>query len=235
MNQLKSKLNLPSKLIFTLELKIFTLAFLAFFLFYRAFPLTRIGDGSEYILQYEAIVKGHRTWITKTATQAYDLVFNRHEIAFMVNSSQIQSTFPSLKTGSGFDLNHFWLYSALAGLVHLAFLILFLNVSVAYSFIILHSILFGLLILVAWKKFRFPGVVSVLVLLTVSPIFWYGNKIHTEFFTFSLVTLATILVCSAEYGFAAISLATASTQNPSFAAIACLMLIIHFIIFTVLI
>ena len=205
-------------------IKVFLSSLLAFFLFYRLFPATRVGDGSEYVLQYEAIVKGHKPWITNSALRAYDLVFSRHELSSLVNSSQIRTSFPALAIGNTFDLNHFWMYSALAGVMHFLCEFFLINLSVVNAFLILHASLFALVITVAWKKFKSKGIASVLLLTLSSPIFWYGNKIHTEFYTFCLVTLSTILVCSGEFGLAALSLSFASTQNPSFALIAFLLL-----------
>jgi hypothetical protein len=201
------------------ETKVFVLSVLIFFLIYRLFPQNRVGDGSEYILQYFGFLEGHRPWITSSAVTAYNEFFNSGEINYLVGSEQIQNTFSALSKGNTFDLNHFWLYSGLAAALHLFFKFFLVELSVSDSFILLHGILFGLSVTVAWKKYSYIGVMSILLLLFGSPLFWYGNKIHTEFFTFTLVLLATIFAIQSKFLQASVSLAFASTQNPSFSAI----------------
>jgi hypothetical protein len=212
----------------SLEFKLFSLLSFVFFFCYRAFPSTRVGDGSEYILQYESFIESKRPWITQAAVKSYDVLFAKQEFSWMVSSSQIKSTFPSLAVGDSFDLNHFWFYSALAALIHMIFRIIFIDLSVASSFILLHAFLFTLVARLAWKKFGKFGILASSTLLFVSPLFWYGNKIHTEFFTFCLISLASISVLSRDYHWGAFYLAVASTQNPSFAAIAFALLIFQF-------
>jgi hypothetical protein len=202
------------------ENKLFLSSVFIFFLIYRSFPQNRIGDGSEYILQYFGFIEGGRPWITPSAVKAYNEYFNSGEMNYLVGSEQIQTTFSALSKGDTFDLNHFWLYSGLAAALHLFFKFFLVELSVSDSFVLLHGILFGLSIRVAWKKYSYIGVMSALLLLFGSPLFWYGNKIHTEFFTFALVLLASILAIQSKYLQASISIALASTQNPSFAAIA---------------
>ena len=202
------------------ERKVFLSSVLIFFLIYRSFPKNRIGDGSEYILQYFGFLEGHRPWITPSAIKAYNEFFDSGEINYLVGSEQIQTTFSALSKGNTFDLNHFWLYSGLAVGLHLFFKFFLLDLSVTDSFVLLHAILFSLSITVAWKKYSYIGIISVLLLLFGSPLFWFGNKIHTEFFTFALVLLATILASQFRFLQASSSIALASTQNPSFSAIA---------------
>jgi hypothetical protein len=202
------------------EQKVFLSSVLIFFLIYRAFPQNRIGDGSEYILQYFGFVESHRPWITSSAIEAYDKFFNSGQINYLVGSEQIQTTFSALSKVSTFDLNHFWLYSGIAAALHIFFKFFLIELSVTDSFVLLHAILFGLSVTFAWKKYSYTGVLTVLLLLFGSPIFWYGNKIHTEFFTFTLVLLATIFAIQSKFLQASVSIALASTQNPSFSAIA---------------
>jgi hypothetical protein len=208
------------------ESKVFLLSVLIFFLIYRSFPQNRIGDGSEYILQYFGFLDGHRPWITPSAVKAYNEFFNSGEINYLVGSEQIQNTFSALSKGSNFDLNHFWLYSGLAAALHVFFNFFLVELSVSDSFIVLHGILFGLSITFAWKKYSYIGVISVLLLLFGSPMFWYGNKIHTEFFTFTLVLLATIFAIQSKYLQSSVAIALAATQNPSFSAVGLVLIIL---------
>ena len=211
------------------ERKVFLSSVLIFFLVFRVFPQNRVGDGSEYILQYFGFVEGHRPWITSSAIEAYNEFFKLGQINYLVGSEQIQTTFSALSMGNTFDLNHFWLYSALAAALHLFFRLFLIELSVTDSFVLLHGILFGLSATFAWKKYSYTGIISVLLLLFGSPMFWYGNKIHTEFFTFTLVLLATILAIQSKFLQASVSIALASTQNPSFSAIALVLMFLSVI------
>jgi hypothetical protein len=215
-----------SKITSKVEIKLFLISTFIFFYFYRAFPLRRIGDGAEYILQYQAITETRRPWINAVALESYSSLFQRGEISYLVSAEQIKNAFPSLATGTTFDLNHFWFYSALAGSIHIFAKFFLINLSVASSFIILHSLLFNLNLYFAWRYFKLKGVLSVFFLLLLSPLFWYGNKIHTEFFTFNLVCMATIFMYKNKIGYAALALAFCSTQNPSFAIISIILLLL---------
>jgi hypothetical protein len=207
--------------------KLFITSTIGFFVVFQAFPATRIGDGSDYVLQFEAARKSFTPWVTQNALTGYQQLVQRNEILGLVSGTSIADKFPSLHTGNIFDLNHFWLYSSLAAVLNLIFRLIFVELSVNSSFVLLHAIVFGMLIQVAKRRHKYFGVLSVLLLFVGSPMFWFGNKIHTEFITISLVTLASIYVMNKEYLLASIALSFAGTQNPSFSAIAIILLGFH--------
>ena len=212
-----------------IETKVFFISVFIFCAFYRVFPLNRVGDGSEYILQYEAFISSHTPWITSSALNSYDLIFDSGQINYLLSSDLIQRTFSSLIVGNTFDVPHFWMYSALAAFLHFVMRIFLIELFVSDAFILLHGILFGVATTIAWSKFKARGVWSVVLLLVCSPMLWYGNKIHTEFFTFTLVVIATIYATKREFSKSALALGLASTQNPSFAAIALVLIGLEFV------
>jgi hypothetical protein len=216
--------------IITLLNRRFSLVVPTVILFYLTFSLfvpTRVGDGSEYILQYAAFVESTTPWITESAVRYYDFIVSSSRMVGMVPSENLIAAFPELRIASTFDLNHFWLYSSLAGAIHNLMRIFLVDLSAHSSFLLLHSALFSFLILIARKRFQKIGVITVLVLTVGSPILWYGNKIHTEFFTFCLITAASIFVLSKELLKAAAVLSLASTQNPSIAITAISLILLY--------
>jgi len=208
------------------EVKLFSISLLVFFIVFKAFPSNRVGDGSEYILQYIAFLHGNTPWITSDAIKAYDVLVNSSQINYLADSDSIRKNFSSLIIGNNFDLNHFWLYSGLAAFLHTLFKLLDFELSVTSAFILFHAFLFSTVLTAAWKKFKLKGILSVLLLLFGSPLIWYGNKIHTEFFTFTMVLLTVIYATKQLYAFAALPMALASTQNPSFTVLAGILLIL---------
>jgi hypothetical protein len=213
-------LRITKRIFASKDIRIFSVITLSFFFFYRLFPRFRTGDGGEYILLFESFTKTFRPWVSDESLKAYDLLFQSNQIPFMPPSSFIQQWFQSLVVENTFDVHHFWMYSALAALIHLIAKFFLLELSPSDSFIALHSLLFSVVTIVSWKKFKLEGVVTFILLVLCSPLFWYGNKIHTEFFTFCLVSLASMLVWHKSYTPAALALAFAATQNPSFSVIA---------------
>ncbi len=68
---------------------------------------------------------------------------------------------------------------------------------------------------------------TTLFLTLLSPVLWYVDKVHTEFFTFTLTLCAVILFVSEKYIPAALFLALVTTQNISFGAIAAIPIIVN--------
>ncbi len=195
---------------------------LVFFLFVVLLPPQRVGDGSEYYGLFLAIHDGHRTFMTAPAWAAYNFLFTSSHIVGLVDPTSLKNTFPSLSQISGADFNHFWLYSALAAATS-GWLTAF-GLSVHECFLLLHALLLSVLVYVATKHFGKMGLLAVAIILVGSPIFWFIDKVHTEFFTFCCVSIGTLLFCRHRYFSAALWLALASTQNISIGATALFLL-----------
>ena len=189
-------------------------------------PLT--GDGGEYVAMFHAWTVGHRPWMTAVSWAAFDEFLARANLVEWARANPFLHL-PALQSGATGDFNHFWFYSGLAALI--APLVRLFGVSTpAGAFLALHAALLCIPVVLAWRAFRWPGLLAVLVLTVLSPVFWLIDKIHTETFTHALVLSAVILFVSRRRLWAAAALACASTQNPSFAVIALAAVVIDFFV-----
>ncbi|MCK9911223.1 hypothetical protein MXD81_18880, partial [Microbacteriaceae bacterium K1510] len=82
------------------------------------------------------------------------------------------------------------------------------------SFVALHAILFLVLLAIAAECHGWKGFVAVLLLTLGSPIAWYANKVHSEFFTICLTLAGIILAMRNQLIGGALVMAMAATQNP---------------------
>ncbi|CAN7247206.1 hypothetical protein LJR230_000911 [Trinickia sp. LjRoot230] len=174
---------------------------------------------------YLAWTTAHRPFMTPDAWAMLDQLARSRAILNFVPTSQLFAQFPQLHLGDTADFNHFWLYSLLAAIVGKASALFASPVSPHDAFLLLHSLLFGFLLALAYLINRWSGLTAVTVLTVLSPLVWYVDKVHTEFFTYCMVCGAVIALCGHRYFLSSVLLAIASTQNVSFAAIAALPLV----------
>lgn len=189
-------------------------------------PPQRVGDGSEYYAMYLAWKETLRPFMTEKSFQAYADCMASGQVPGLVSRAQLEGHFPALRLGTTADFNHFWLFSFLAFVIGRIAALLHIGIQMHTGFVLLHFLLLATVILIAHRFYRWIGVVTVLVLTFGSPIFWFIDKVHTEFFTYCLVLSSIILLTQRQFIVAALFQALASTQNPSFAIIAafCLLL-----------
>ncbi len=180
----------------------------------------RIGDGSEYYALYFAIRDTFRPWMSATAFSSYSELYSTGRINGLVPIDVLVNLFPALRLGVTADFNHFWLYSALSAAVASPFSMLGAGLSVHSAFLLLHAILLAVAAMTAYRYYGKTGVATVLVMTLSSPLVWFSNKVHTEFFTYSLGLTAVIFLSSRKYVFSALALAMVSAQNPSFGLVA---------------
>lgn len=192
----------------------------------KALTPTRVGDGTEYYAMYLAWTTTHRPFMTPNAWAALNQLAESHSILYFVPTSQLFAQFPQLHLGSTADFNHFWLYSLLAASVGKVCAVVGSPVGPHNAFLLLHSLLFGLVLALAYRVDRWGGLATVVVLTILSPMVWYIDKVHTESFTYCFVAAAAVALCGQRYFLSSVLLATASTQNVSFAAIAVVPLIL---------
>lgn len=201
-------------------------AVVAMYVFSRvALTPTRVGDGGEYYAMYLAWTTTHRPFMTPDAWRALAQLADSHAILNFVPAPQLFAQFPQLHLGSTADFNHFWLYSLLAAMTGKVAGNLGLPASPHDAFLMLHSVLLGLVLALAYHSNRWTGLAAVAALTVLSPMVWYIDKVHTEFFTYCVVYGAVIALTRRWYFLSAVLLALASTQNISFAAIAVVPLI----------
>jgi hypothetical protein len=183
-------------------------------------PGVRVGDGSEYYGLYYAWAFGHRPWMTPLAFDGYSALESMQAIHALVPRQALADAFPALRIGATADFNHFWAYSLVAVIcVKLASLV-GIALTVHQGFVAVHLIAMGVTVSIAYRYFRWKGVLAVVLMLLASPMFWFINKAHTEYVTVCLVLSGVILMRVDRYLAAALCMALASTQNPSFALIA---------------
>ena len=180
----------------------------------------RVGDGGEYYALYYAWETNARPWMTSGSFAAVDELYTSREITGMVSRDWLENRFPALRNGATADFNHFWFYSFLAFLAGKLVSLTGFKPHIHTSFLVLHFILFFITLSISYRYYKWRGVGMVCLLAFASPMLWYFDKVHTEFFTFCLVLSSVILICAERYLPSALCLALASTQNPSFAMVA---------------
>lgn len=184
----------------------------------------RVGDGSEYYALYIAWKETFRPWMSAEALAGYKRLFDSGAIQGLVSPDGLVNAFPALKLGNTFDLNHFWFYSMLAAIVGKLATFVGLSIQPNTSFLALHGLLLFLVSALSMRFYGWKGVAAVFLMAVVSPIFWFVDKVHTEYFTYCLLLGAVILVMNVRYIAAAFLVAIAATQNPSLAIIALFLL-----------
>lgn len=201
----------------SLAISVFAILFFACFL---ALPLaTRVGDGSEYYALYLAERFTHLPFMTEKAWGIYAAQVSAGMPGIPLEN--LMSAFPALQLGNGADFNHFWLYSLVPSLIGSAVHILTGHELPPHvAFLVFHGFLFAVFVLIARRFFNIHGVIAVCVLVFLSPMFWFIDKVHTEFFTFCVIGSAVTLTLKNRYLVAAFFVSLASTQNISFAPIA---------------
>lgn len=217
MNQLISAQNRKSILYwFVFSLAFFALT-IAITLVANHGEKIRVGDGSEYYAMELAWSQTHRPYMTDKAWVAYAQEFAHGGISHMVPPSQLRDSTPALRLGTTSDFNHFWMYSALAAAIGILIKIAGISLDSHQSFLLLHAALCALLIVLSSHWHGRRGFFTALFLTFCSPMLWYITKVHTEFFTFCLTTMAVAAVMQKRWALAAFFLAVTTTQNISFA------------------
>ncbi len=192
--------------------------FIPFILFSKP---VRVGDGSEYYALSLAWSTTHKPFMTDGSWEQYSLLVDSGEII----GPTLKDFFPALRLGSSADFNHFWFYSLGAAVISkIGDKIFGISIPVHTTFLLWHCLLLATMLIIAWRCFGWKGLLSAVLLTSLSPIIWYFDKVHTEFFTFCLTTSTVMLFIKRRYLPAAFFLALAATQNISFAALSFLAL-----------
>lgn len=180
----------------------------------------RTGDGSEYIAMYYAWLDTGRPWLSTTSGASYEAIRLSDTILGVVPYEIVLKAFQSLRLGDGLDTTHFWFFSAIAAAIGSVAKKVGGFTDPSYAFAIEHAILALLAGIAALRLFGVAGVLTVAFLLLGSPMLWFTDKIHTEFFTVSLCLIAVLGLLGGKLSWATLAFAAASTQNPSFAIVA---------------
>lgn len=176
----------------------------------------RVGDGSEYYAMGVSWAETHRPYMTGTGWDHYDLLYQSNAIPGINSTQQLRDFAPHLIATGGQDFNHFWFYSLGAAVLAELGDYSGLTIPIHTAFLMLHCLLLISLLLVATHFFGWQGLLTALLITLLSPIFWYLDKVHTEFFTFALTSIAVIYFLKRRYFASSFCLALAATQNISF-------------------
>lgn len=177
----------------------------------------RVGDGAEYYALERSISLSKRPYMTDGGWAAFQEMIDANEVQAVPPMDWLKNAFPGLRTTSGADFNHFWLYPAAAAAVGFVGDHLGLAQTSHAHFMLLHAALLVALLALCYWTDRWKGVAAALIIVCVSPVLWFSNKVHTEFATVILTTGAMALVAKRYWAAAGLLLALTSTQNISFA------------------
>jgi hypothetical protein len=176
-----------------------------------------VGDASDYYLMMIVWAEGLQPQSTDATGKAYDAyAATRITSPPFVPYARLTRWAEKLGSAPGeLDLAHFWLYSLGAAVFYWPLKLL--GADVGLSFNLLHA---ALVLLSGWILYRHHGhlgVLGLLTLLVASPLLWFANKAHTEFFTVMTTTVALSYFGKGLYGRCAVFFALASAQNPPLA------------------
>jgi hypothetical protein len=187
----------------------------------------RVGDGSEYYGLFLAIKNHYVPWMTAGAYNDYSRLFESNQITGLADAETLRNIFPALRLGETADFNHFWFYSLPPALFAKALGLIGIDLAVQSAFLVWHALLLFIAMRLAYKACGALGVGVAIVLTLCSPIVWFADKVHTEFFTYSLALCTFILLYQKRYVAASVCMAIAATQNPSFAILAVFLLLMR--------
>jgi hypothetical protein len=162
-----------------------------------------MGDGGEYLVMALNFARGSAPSLSPD-----DL---RRAAEVMPGDAGRRLVLPEYVGGDGRqDLPHFWFYSLIAApFVRIATT---LGRSPLFGFAAINM----LLLMCAAAVLTARASVATALFMAAGPILWWVDKAHTEVFTFSLLTIAVVLVHPAPW-WSAVALGAAATQNPPLA------------------
>ncbi|MQT47215.1 hypothetical protein GHO40_10805 [Pseudomonas helleri] len=196
------------------------LSILLLFMYLPKLTPQRVGDGNEYYALYLAWKETLRPWMNDASYQAFQQLYQSNTISGMMPEDWLRGYSPALRLRDESDFNHFWLYSFLAFAVARFCQIFGLLLGPHTAFLGLHFFLVTGVAFIAYHLYGKRGILVFTLMTLFSPMLWFSDKVHTELFTYCLTLAGVMLVYSRKYTCAALFLALASTQNPSFALIA---------------
>lgn len=176
----------------------------------------RVGDGMEYYAMLFNLAEFGRPYSDADSWEFYDRFASSNRELGFAPREQIWHKYEIFKTrGDQNDFPHFWFFSLLA--VPFYHLLSTVGAHPAYSFTALNLSLLVLASTLIYRFDRSAGTTALTILFLSSPVWWFFNKAHTEFFTFLGLTVAIAATLNRSYGFSALVFAVLSTQNPPFA------------------
>jgi len=182
-----------------------------------ALPAIRVGDGSEYYALERTITLSQRPYMTEAGWAGYEAMIETNEVQGVPPLDWLKNAFTGLRTTSGADFNHFWLYPAAAAAAGFVGDRVGMGITPHAHFMLLHALMLAALLALCYWTDRWKGVAAALIITCASPVLWFINKVHTEFATVVLSTGAIALAAKRYWAAAGFLLALTATQNISFA------------------
>ena len=179
-----------------------------------------VGDSADYYALYLAWKDTLRPFMTEPSWAEYARRAAAEAWYMPVPLDSARGAARAFTLGASADFAHFWFYSLLAATIGRSLEYLGVQLQIHTAFVTLHWALLTMACLLARRHFGWTGLAAALVLTLLSPIIWFVDKVHTEFFTFAFALSAVIVFLRGAYLQAAFFLAVASTQNISFGAVA---------------
>ncbi|MEE2642340.1 MAG: hypothetical protein VX768_17040, partial [Planctomycetota bacterium] len=182
-------------------------------------PAPRVGDGCEYFLMTMSLAEKGQPYSDPEVLAMYEAYQQSRDGSFLTGRDlEVYSN--GLTLNGQRDFPHFWFFSLLC--VPYYWFLKVLGGDIGHCFTLLNLTLLGLLLKVASANFGRRGLVVATALALASPLLWFVNKGHTEFFTVCLATTGVIWFLKKQYGRTVLALGIVSTQNPPFLLVALL-------------
>jgi len=196
------------------------------YLIFKVHPV-RVGDGTEYLLTTIAFGEGHEPFITQGIVDRYNDLLRREPLkgSFPVVLQNFPSVYgPPIPTREGptYEVWHFWFMGMLTAPYYWFTQTVGLNFADSYTLFFIS--LWLLLVMLGYRLQGMAGAVTTTAIFILSPVLWFVNKAHTEFFTVAGVLAAVILLDTGLYLWASFTIASVATQNPALAPLAVLLL-----------
>jgi len=191
-------------------------------------PRTRLGDGLEYCAMLVSWAEYFTPYVTEESCARLEQRMGRISGPERQNFfSWMKRSFPSLlKNGRELDLPHFWFYSLAAAVFYWP--VRLSSQDIGLCFMLLHIVLLLAAFFIIKRKLGQAAGLSFFFIIYASPLLWFINKVHVEFFTVMLTLIGITLFVTEDLAASALSFAVASTQNPPFAVLCVLVFIFGF-------
>ena len=179
----------------------------------------RVGDGTGFYVMFFAWAENGTPYSTDRAGEKFvEYVKPRPE---WTGQQHYSRGWPIREDGTADD-GHFWLYSMLAAIFYWPLKLL--GTDVGLSFNCLHVALLYVAVVLVHRRLGPAAACSLVVLAVASPVLWYANKAHTEWFTVVLGSLGAAYLVAGRHAAASLSFAIIATQNPAFGLVSLLAL-----------
>ncbi len=182
-------------------------------------PGTPAGDGSDYYKMVFLMAETGKPFFDQDSAQQWEAFRSRPELEWpdapphhrRLTTAESRKARHMTNEQNEWEVHHFGLYSILA--IPFYFPLKWLGFHAGYAFICEHAALLLLAYFTLRKRqggLEFP---AFFLLIASSPVLWFINQAHTEFFTVTVTTLAISSFARAAYLEAALFFAAAATQN----------------------